>query len=99
MKKVSENQFSGKTYFYIIASREFLIKGLEEPYVKHYFTYMKSAAKLLGAPQTERTEKELKETLIFEIELAQISGMKHDNLLDLYRVTHQVGSNLLLSLI
>ena len=55
-------------------SREFLVKGLDEAYVKHYFTYMKSAARLLGAPQTERTERELKETLLFEIELAQISG-------------------------
>lgn len=61
-------------------SREFLVKGLDEAYVKHYFTYMKSAARLLGAPQTERTERELKETLLFEIELAQISGMDCYNL-------------------
>ena len=56
-------------------NREFLVKGLEEPYVKHYFTYMKSAAKLLGAQQTDKTEKELKDTLMFEMELARIAGM------------------------
>ena len=55
-------------------SREFLVKGEEEDYVQHYFTYMKSAAKLMGAPQTEKTEKELKDVLLFEIELAKASG-------------------------
>ena len=55
-------------------SREFLVKGEEEDYVKHYFTYMKAAAKLMGAPQTERTERELKDVLLFEIELAKASG-------------------------
>ena len=55
--------------------REFLVKGLEEPYVQHYFSYMKSAAKLMGAPQNDRTEKELKDAMLFEIELANISGM------------------------
>ena len=56
-------------------SREFLVKGLEEPFVQHYFSYMKGAAELMGAPQNDRTEKELKEALLFEIELANISGM------------------------
>ena len=56
-------------------NREFLVKGMEEPYVQHYFSYMKSAAKLMGAPQNERTELELKAALMFEIELASISGM------------------------
>lgn len=59
-------------------SREFLVKGLDEPYVKHYFAYMRSVARLLGAPQNERTERELKETLLFEMELAQISDAKED---------------------
>ena len=58
-------------------NREFLVKGLEEPFVQHYFTKMKSAAELLGVPKNQRTEKELKETLLFEIELAKISGTKH----------------------
>ena len=52
--------------------REFLVKGLDEPYVQHYFSYMKSAAKLMGAPQNDRTEKELRDALLFEIELANI---------------------------
>ena len=56
-------------------SREFLVKGLDAPFVKHYFAYMRSVAELLGAPQNERTERELKETLLFEMELAQISGV------------------------
>lgn len=55
-------------------SREFLVKGEEEDYVQHYFTYMKAAAKLMGAPQTEKTEKDLRDTLLFEIELAKASG-------------------------
>ena len=56
-------------------SRAFLVKGQEEPFVQHYFSYMKSVAELMGAPQNDKTEKELKEALLFEIELAKISGM------------------------
>ena len=55
--------------------REFLVKGMEEPFVKHYFTYMKSAAKLMGVTQTDEREKELKDILKFEMDLANISGM------------------------
>ena len=55
--------------------REFLVKGIEEPFVQHYFTYMKSAAKLMGVTQTDKTEKELKDILKFEMDLASISGM------------------------
>ena len=56
-------------------NRAFLVKGQEEPFVQHYFSYMKSVAELMGAPQNDKTEKELKEALLFEIELAKISGM------------------------
>ena len=56
-------------------NRAFLVKGQEEPFVQHYFSYMKSVAELMGAPQNDKTEKELKEALLFEIELANISGM------------------------
>ena len=55
--------------------REFLAKGLDEPYVQYYFSYMKAAAKLLGAPPTDDTDAELRDTLLLEIELATISGM------------------------
>ena len=55
--------------------REFLVKGFEEPFVQYYFSYMKSVAKLMGAPPTDSTDNELKEALMFEIELATISGM------------------------
>ena len=56
-------------------NRAFLVKGQEEPFVQHYFSYMKSVAELMGAPQNDKTEKELKEALLFETELANISGM------------------------
>ena len=59
-------------------SREFLVKGLDAPFVKHYFAYMRAVAELLGAPQNERTERELKETLLFEMELAEISGRNEE---------------------
>merc|ERR1712117_29974 len=35
-------------------------------------------AELMGAPQNDRTEKELKEALLFEIELANISDAQED---------------------
>ena len=47
-------------------SREFLVKGLDAPFVKHYFAYMRAVAGLLGAPQNERTDRELKETLQYQ---------------------------------
>ena len=50
-------------------SREYLVKGLEEENVGHYFNYMKKAAILLGADPA-RAEQELRESLNFEIKLA-----------------------------
>jgi len=53
-------------------SREYLMKGLEDPDVQAYFTYMKDVALLMGADEAE-TEKQMLETLKFELELAKIS--------------------------
>ena len=41
-------------------------------YLQAYFTYMKDVALLMGADEAE-TEKQMLETLKFELELAKIS--------------------------
>jgi membrane metallo-endopeptidase-like protein 1 len=67
--------------------REFLVKGWDEKYVQHYFTYMKETAKLFGADlQNERTDKELKDSLLFEMDLANASDADEDrrNATELY---------------
>jgi len=53
-------------------SREYLMKGLEDDDVQAYFTYMKDVAMLLGADETE-TDKQMLDTIKFEMELAKIS--------------------------
>ena len=53
-------------------SREYLIKGLEEENVRHYFNYMQKVAVLLGADPA-RAATELKASLDFEIKLANAS--------------------------
>jgi len=58
-------------------SREYLINGLEDDDVASYYNYMVSVAVLLGAPR-ERAEKELKESLLFEIELAHASQAREN---------------------
>ncbi|XP_022914109.1 neprilysin-2 isoform X2 [Onthophagus taurus] len=52
--------------------REFLIKGVEDKLVKAYYDYMVDIAVIFGANKTN-AEKELKESLDFEIKLANIS--------------------------
>ncbi|CAH1130598.1 unnamed protein product [Ceutorhynchus assimilis] len=52
--------------------REFLIKGLEDKLVKAYYDYMVDIAVLFGAEKS-RAAKELKESLEFEMKLANIS--------------------------
>lgn len=47
------------------------MKGFEEDHVKSYFEYMVEVAELLGATRYI-AEKELKESLEFEIELAKV---------------------------
>ena len=52
--------------------RQFLIQGLEHNFVKAYYEYMVDSALLLGAEEA-KARKELKESLMFEILLANIS--------------------------
>ncbi|XP_014481617.1 PREDICTED: neprilysin-11 isoform X1 [Dinoponera quadriceps] len=53
-------------------SREYLTKGMDEKIVQEYYKYMVDIAVILGA-EPERAKKELKESLEFEIKLANIS--------------------------
>ncbi|KAK6639892.1 hypothetical protein RUM43_008167 [Polyplax serrata] len=53
-------------------SREYLSKGFDEKIVQAYYEYQVDVAVLLGAERTT-AEKELKESLTFEIQLANIS--------------------------
>lgn len=53
-------------------SREYLINGLEDDDVISYYNYMVNVAVLLGADRVQ-AERELKESLKFEIELAEAS--------------------------
>ncbi|CAL1682614.1 unnamed protein product [Lasius platythorax] len=53
-------------------SREYLSKGFDEKIVQAYYNYMVDIAVILGA-NPDRARKELKESLEFEIKLANIS--------------------------
>lgn len=53
-------------------SREYLIKGLDDKLVDAYYKYMVDIAVLYGANK-ERAAKELKDSLEFEIGLANVS--------------------------
>lgn len=52
-------------------SRKYLMRGLEDRIVAAYYSYMVDLAVLLGA-EKEKAEAELKETLDFEIQLANV---------------------------
>lgn len=58
-------------------SREYLINGLEDDDVTSYYNYMVNVAVLLGADRG-RAERELKESLEFEIELAHASQAREN---------------------
>lgn len=51
--------------------REFLIKGINEKFVKAYFDFMVDNAVIFGASK-EQAEKELKKSLEFEMKLANV---------------------------
>lgn len=53
-------------------SREYLVKGMNEKIVSAYYKYMVDIAVLFGAERS-RAEKELRESLEFEITLANVS--------------------------
>eukprot|EP00094_Tigriopus_californicus_P012658 TCALIF_12236-PA protein Name:"Similar to Mmel1 Membrane metallo-endopeptidase-like 1 (Mus musculus)" AED:0.04 eAED:0.04 QI:0/0.66/0.25/0.75/1/1/4/0/771 len=58
-------------------SREYLIKGFDDPDVQEYYRFMIDAAKLLGM-DFETTQQELKESLELEIDLALISAPREE---------------------
>ena len=58
-------------------SREYLVKGLEEDRVTSYFNYMVNVAVLLGADRA-KAEEQLKQSLLFEIELAKASQAREN---------------------
>lgn len=53
-------------------SREYLSKGLEDKIVKAYYEYMVDIAVIYGADRN-RAERELMESLEFEMKLANVS--------------------------
>ncbi|XP_067648018.1 neprilysin-2 isoform X5 [Eurosta solidaginis] len=68
-------------------SREYLVKGFNETLVSSYYDYMVDIAVLFGADK-ERAKKELRESIDFEIALANISwpAEKRRNTNDLYNL-------------
>jgi neprilysin len=52
-------------------SQEYLVKGHEDPIVKTYYNYMVDTAILYGA-DLERAEKEMMDSLNFEMKLANV---------------------------
>ena len=58
-------------------SREYLIKGFDDKDVQSYYRFMLDTAILFGA-KPDRAKKEMKEALLFEIELANASTAKED---------------------
>lgn len=56
-------------------SREYLSKGLEDKIVKAYYEYMVDIAVIYGANRN-RAEKELMDSLKFEMKLANVSVTK-----------------------
>ena len=57
--------------------REYLINGFDNKYVQYYYQYMVDAASLLGANKS-RAMTELKQSLLFEIKLANMSAPKSE---------------------
>ena len=53
-------------------SREYLLRGLQDPQVVAYYTYMTQVATLLGADR-QQAELQMLEVLMFETQLANIS--------------------------
>lgn len=53
-------------------SREYLVKGIENKYVKAYLEFMVDIAEILGADRKKASE-ELLESLKFEIKLANVN--------------------------
>lgn len=54
---------------------EFLVKGIEDTNVRAYYDFMVDAAVIFGANKTD-AERELLDSLKFEIELAKVVSSK-----------------------
>lgn len=59
---------------------EFLEKGIEDTNVKAYYDFMVDAAVMFGANKSD-AERELLESLKFEIELAKVAKYFYDHTL------------------
>lgn len=57
-------------------SREYLTKGLSDKIVKAYYEYMVDMAVIYGADRS-RAERELMDSLNFEMALANVSNSRH----------------------
>ena len=57
--------------------REYFINGFEDDDVTSYYNYMVSVAELLGADR-KVAQKELEESILFEIELAHASRPREE---------------------
>ncbi|TRY74682.1 hypothetical protein TCAL_12781 [Tigriopus californicus] len=62
---------------YLGFSREYLIKGINDEFVQAYLKYNTKLAELVGV-DTKIAEEELKDVILFEMELAQISASRED---------------------
>ena len=58
-------------------TREYLVKGFEDKYVQSYYKYMVDSAVLLGADE-EIAKDQLKESLLMEISLANLSAPREE---------------------
>lgn len=56
-------------------TREYLVKGFDDATIKAYYKYMVDVAVIFGANRN-RAERELKESLGFEIKLANVSSLE-----------------------
>lgn len=55
--------------------RNYLLKGVDDPLVSAYYQLMVDSAVLLGANKT-KAEEEMKEALLFEINMANVSKIQ-----------------------
>ena len=58
-------------------SREYLINGFDDKEVQYYYNYMVNSAILMGA-EKNKAKEEMKEVLLFEIKLANISAPREE---------------------
>lgn len=67
-------------------SREYLSKGFDDKIVQAYYSYMVDIAVILGANKTD-AKTELKESLEFEMKLANVCLVVKSNRMLIYKTT------------